>query len=129
MNKFLLYWPLIVMVLFIGVGLYLHPIGEEYEPTVGISEEIMALIFGFIAVADIAVVPRILMRNVGEATTKGGVLAVAPTALAIADVPALLGFLHYFMYANIYYFAIFVFVGLATWLRIYRQVEEKLGKM
>ena len=89
----------------------------------------MALIFGFIAVVDITLVPRILMRNVREATTKGGVLVVAPTALSLADIPALLGFVHYFMYANIYYFIIFVFVGLATWLRIYRQVEEKLSKV
>jgi len=129
MDKITFYLPIIAMVLFVAIGIYIHPMGEEWQPTAAFSEEIMALIFGVIAVADVILVPKILMRTVNEAPSKAVAMSSAPAVLSISSVPAVLGFVHYFMYANIYYFIIFIFVGLVTWLNIYRQVEEKLNRV
>jgi len=129
MNKITFYLPIIVTVLVVAVGIYIHPIGEEWQPTVAFSEDMMALIFGIIAVVDVILVPKILMRTVNEAPGRTVAISSAPVVLNVSTVPVILGFVHYFMYANIYYFIIFVFVGLMTWLNIYRQVEEKLSKV
>ena len=128
-DKYGLFYPLFITPLFIFVVLFLHNmggIGTENDP----NETIFVIIFAAFVLADLLfIIPRLLMPQVMNATTKQDVLKYALMPIVMTEISTLAGFVLFFLFNSLLYFGAFTFLGLASWLYFYRKIENKLNQV
>ena len=128
MNRFWLYLPIPITLLFILLAFYIQPF-IQVEQKAAFPSDIIGVLFIVIALLDMLLIykkflPEVISASSEMAVQQRGLLCVTTT-----DVPVILGFVHFFLYGSMLYFGILTIIGLLAWLFFYRKIESKLNEV
>jgi len=126
MSRFILYLPLLIAAAFILAALYLSPTMEKYNFAPKYPIEIFLIIFAGISLLDVFYFsPKLMREKVMPSTSEEELGTEALTVLSISIMPALFGFIVYFLSGSWLYFGAFMALGILSWLYFSRKIENK----